>query len=532
MPTVRDATVGVLRRHGMTTMFANPGSTEITLLSELPDDLDFVLALHEGSVVGMATGWAISLDRPALVVLHTTAGLGNAVGALATARVNRAPLVVLVGQQDRRHLASEPFLTGRLDGLAGDYPVWTGRPARAQDVPGAIARAWHEAVHHRGPAIVIVPMDDWAAEADPGVLPAPAAVHSASTVDELALERLAEMLVGADSPALVVGAGADSAESWAALVALAERQGSPVWQESFGARAGFPQDHPLFAGHLPAGRSRLRAALSGHDVVLAVGAPVFRQYNYEPGEFVEPGTRLAVVTDDPDEAHRSPVELAVLGAPAAICAELAGRVPQRDADPMHRDVPVVSPPASGEPLRAKHVLAALAERLPRNAVLVEETPSSRPELHAMVPAREPLGFLSAAMGGLGFALPAATGVRLASRDRPVVAVVGDGSALYGIQALWSAAHYHCGVLFVVLANGRYAVMDRLAETHGSGKPPWPAFDEVSVSGMATALGCASRRIETHSELVAVFDEVLPTLAERTEPLLLDVAVAADPTFQP
>ena len=122
--TVRDATFDVFRRLGLTTIFANPGSTEVPFLTGLPDDIRFVLALHEGSVVGIATGWAIAGDRPALVNLHTTAGLGNAVGALATARVNRAPLVVLVGQQDRRHLALEPFLTGRLEGLAGDYPVW------------------------------------------------------------------------------------------------------------------------------------------------------------------------------------------------------------------------------------------------------------------------------------------------------------------------------------------------------------------------------------------------------------------------
>src|SRR3989440_7428718 len=137
----------------MTTVFANPGSTEVSLLTDLPDDLEFVLGLHEGSVVGLATGHTLATGRPTLVNLHTTAGLGNAVGALATARVNRAPLVVVVGQQDRRHLAQDPFLAGRLKHLAGDYPVWVDEPARAQDVPGAIDRAWHEAQTHRGPAI-------------------------------------------------------------------------------------------------------------------------------------------------------------------------------------------------------------------------------------------------------------------------------------------------------------------------------------------------------------------------------------------
>jgi benzoylformate decarboxylase len=530
--TVRDATFDVMRHHGLTTVFANPGSTEVSFLTGLPSDLRFVLALHEGSVVGMATGYAIASGRPAFVQLHTTAGLGNAVGALATARVNRAPLVVLVGQQDRRHLALEPFLAGRLEGLAGDYPVWTSMPLRAQDVPSAVSRAYFEAEAQRGPALVIVPMDDWASPCgDDEVLAAPVAVSRAHGVSGAEVAPLVSLLSAASSPALVVGAGADSFDTWEALVALAERLGCPVWQESFGARAGFPQDHRLFAGHLPAGRSRLRSVLAGHDLVLVVGAPAFRQYPYEPGPLVEPGTRIAVVTDDPTEAHHSPADLAVVAPLAPTVALLAAEVPSRPGSVvLSRKVPP-APPADGEPMRAAHVFAALAARLPADAVVVEESPSSRPDLHALIPARAPLGFLSAAMGGLGFALPAAAGVRLASPDRPVVALVGDGSSLYGVQALWSAARYGAGVLFVILANGRYAIMDRLAEGAG-GKPPWPSFEDVSLSGLAVALGCPARRIDTYADLLSTLDEVVPTLASRETPLVLDVSVVADPTFQP
>jgi benzoylformate decarboxylase len=529
--TVREATFAVLRERGLTTLFANPGSTEIRLLGNLPDDLRFVLGLHEGSVVGMATGWAIGRGEPALAILHTTAGLGSAVAALATARVNRAPLVVVVGQQDRRHLPLEPFLSGRLPGLAGDYPVWVDQPLRAQDVPGAVARAYHEAETGRGPALVIVPMDDWSAEAGAAYDRAAASrVVRARAADERAIVALAGMLAGARSPALVVGAGADDADTWEALVALAERIACPVWQESFGARAGFPQDHPHFAGHLPADRGRLRDTLAPHDVVLVVGAAAFRLYPYETGPLVKDGTRVAVVSDDPAEVHRSPVELAVLAPPAAVCAALGERVPARDGPPptpFARPAPPAAP-AEGEPLRAGHVLAALAERLPADAVVLEEAPSNRPELHARIAARAPLGFLSAAMGGLGFALPAATGVRMGRPDRPVVAVVGDGSSLYGIQALWSAAHYRVGALYVVLSNGGYAVMDRLMEQSG-GVAPWPGFS-VDVAGLARALGCPSRGVSEHEELVGALDEVLPGLASRDEPLLLDVAVAPDETF--
>jgi benzoylformate decarboxylase len=531
--SVRDATFDVWCEYGLTSIFANPGSTEIKLLADLPDDFRFVLALHEGSVIGMATGWAIGRGEPALAILHTTAGLGNAVGALATARVNRAPIVVVVGQQDRRHLASQPFLAGKLRDLAGEYPVWVDEPVRAQDVPGAIARAFHEATTARGPALVIVPMDDWLAEAAPaGERAAPRRVSRARASEPAVVAELAALLAASERPALVVGAGADDPGTWEALVELAERLVCPVWQESFSSRAGFPQDHRLFAGHLPADRTRLREVLAPHDLVLAVGAPVFRQYPFIPGAFAPEGTRIAMISDDPAEVHRSSAELAVLASPGVVCAELARLVPVRDGEPPAipaRPAPP-APPGTGEPMRAAHVFAAMAERLPRSAIVIEESPSSRPELLVRLPARESLGSISPAMGGLGFALPAAIGLRMALPGRPVVAIVGDGSSLYSIQSLWSAGQYHAGALFVILSNGGYAIMDRLAEQSG-GAPPWPGFT-IDVAALARALGCPSRTVREHAELLSVLDEVLPGLGARSEPLLLEVAIAPDLTFAP
>jgi benzoylformate decarboxylase len=204
-------------------------------------------------------------------------------------------------------------------------------------------------------------------------------------------------------------------------------------------------------------------------------------------------------------------------------------VPSRAAEPMEKE-PRRHSPSPDAPLRAADVLAAIAERLPRNAVVVEETPSSRPDLHALVPAREPMGFVSAAHGGLGFGLPASLGIRMARPDRPVVAILGDGSTIYGIQALWSAAHYRVGVLAIVMANGRYAIMHELARAHGAAKAggggtaPWPAFDEVSMHRIAEGFGSPARQVTTYTDLIGVLDEVLPTLADRQEPLVLEVVV--------
>jgi benzoylformate decarboxylase len=530
--TVRDAAFDVLRALGLTTIFSNPGSTEVPFLAGLPDDLSFVLGLHEGAVVAMAAGHALGRQAPALALLHSTPGLGNAVAALATARANRAPVVTVVGQQDRRHLALDPFLAGRLHGLAGEYPVHAEQPARPQDVPGALVRAYHEAQTHRGPAIVIVPMDDWLAPAgEPYETIGPARVIRSHGADPAAVEALAALLDQAESPAIVAGAGSDGAAGWAGLTALAEKLACPVFQEPFGGQAGFPQDHPRFAGHLPARRARLRETLAPHDVVLVAGTHAFRQYPFDPGPLVAEGTKVAVLTQDPAEAHRSPADLAVIGDPAATAAALAEAVDPREAPPPApwRPEPP-SPPTPGEPLRAGHVLQALADRLPRDAMLLEETPSSRPELHARIPATAPYGFISA-MGMLGFALPAAVGLKLARPERPVITVTGDGSSLYQILALWSAATYGAGALFVVLVNGGYAIMDRLAERTGS-HGPWPRVETVDIAAMARAQGCEALEIATHDELLARLDDVLPGLADRRTPLLLAVRVAQDDTFDP
>lgn len=523
---VREATLEVLRELRLTTVFANPGSTEVPFLVDLPRDFTFLLGLHEATVVGMATAHALVRDRPSLVNLHTTAGFGNAVGALATARVNRAPLVVLVGQQDRRHLAHQPFLAGELDGLAGRYPVWSDQPTRPQDVPGAVARAFHEARTHRGPAVVVVPMDDWAAPFDGG-LPraAPQEVHVGREPAPTAVAALAARIRDAEAPVVVVGAGADVPGGWAATAALVDQLRCPVWQEAFGARAGIRQDHPRFAGHLPARRGALRDALRDHDLVIALGAPVFRQYVYDRGPLVEPGTDVVVVTEDAAEAHASAASIAVVASIVTTCWALVEAVgARRDGEPPARQPRSVAVHDDEDRLTPAVLYAELDARLPPDTLLIEETPSSRRILQEMMPARRPLGFLSAAMGGLGFALPAAVGAKLADEDRPVVAVVGDGSSLYAIQAVWSAVHYGVGAVFVILANGGYVIMDHLARTHG-GRPPWPGFAELSVARIAEGFGCEARRATDGAELTEVLDTALDGLAGRDRPLLLEVEVA-------
>ena len=377
----------------------------------------------------------------------------------------------------------------------------------------------------RGPALVVVPMGDWNEPADDHAAGWPDRTLRAGVASPAEIAELADMINRAVSPALVVGRS-DDCESWEALVSLAERLRCPVWQESFARAAGFPQDHPQFAGHLPWRRRQIRETLAPHDLVVAVGTNAFRLYILDDtGPMVGENTRVAVLTDDPAEAHRSPCALAVVAPVASACAALAEDVDERDTEPpapLRRPAPP-PPPAAGDPLLPGHVYAALAERLPREAVIVEETPSSQPELYQRVPVRHPRGYVACGNGGLGFGVSGSVGLRMGNAERPVVGIVGDGSSMYAIQALWSAAHYEVGVLLLVMANGRYAVMDGLARAAGA-PAAWPAFGSIDIAGMARCLGCPAINVATHEQLLETFDEVLPDLAARREPLLIEIAL--------
>jgi benzoylformate decarboxylase len=531
--TVRDATFDVMRQLGMTRIFGNPGTTEIPFLVGLPDDLKFVMGLHEGSVVSIATGVALVTGEPQFVNLHTAPGLGNAINAIANARDLHAPLVLVVGQQDRAQLSIAPFLSGRaLERVAGEYPVWSSLPVRPQDVPAAVARAYWEALAHQGPALVVVPMGDWLQAAAPVAASFPASVVHPGAVSPAQLRPLAELLAQSQSPAIVTGGGNDSQAGWDATVRLAERLGCPVFHEPFSARASFPETHPQFAGHLDWRRRGIRDALAPYDTVLVLGTKAFLVYILEAEEpIVTPQTRVAVITSDSGEAHVSGCEIAVVGPVAPAVEALGGLVSERSGDvpvPVPgagRPAPVGAPEA-GEPLTASQVLSFVAERWPADGVLVEESPSSRPELLARFPARAPLGWLSNGNGGLGFGLGGAVGVRMAAPERPVMAVVGDGSAMFGIQALWSAAHYGVGVLMIVMSNGNYGVMDAQAGWQDK-RAPWPQFPGLDIAAIARGLGCPAARVETYEEMTETLGEALDGLAARSRPLLVEIVIAQD-----
>ena len=518
MATVREVTFDLLRAFGMTTIFGNPGSTELPFLKEFPDDFRYVLGLQEATALGMATGHAQGTGNAALVNLHTAPGLGNAMGAMVTAYLNKTPLVVTAGQQDRRHVALEPLLTGKLVDLAKPYVKRSYEPLRAEDVPFEIQRAYHTAMQPpRGPVFLSIPMDDWDAEVEPI---APREVSYRTAPDPADLERVAGILARAERPAMVVGPGVARTHTFRDVVDLAEKLRAAVWQEPVSALAGFPQGHRLFQGFLTFAQRQVAEQLSQYDVVLVLGAPVFTYYPYVPGPVVGEGTRVVQITDDPEEAARAAVGTSLTGDVSLAARSLLELLPETDRPaPPRRGAPPV--PEATSPMSVEYVMNAIADTLPGGVVVVDESTSSKVKLHRYVTVNDPEAYHTSAAGGLGFCLPASVGLKLAVPERPVVCVIGDGSVMYSIQALWSAAHYETAVPVVVINNRGYSILKGFRDAIGAGeKVPGLDLPGIDHTRIAEGFGCEAARVEDPQELYGALKRAFSS----DRPYLLDVMV--------
>jgi benzoylformate decarboxylase len=362
---------------------------------------------------------------------------------------------------------------------------------------------------------VSVPADDWAAEAEP--LPR----HDVSTAvrgDPGLLGTVGRALAAAARPAFVVGAAVDQERAFADVVALAELHRARVWAAPMSSRCSFPEDHPLFAGFLPPVRTGIVEQLAGHDVVLALGAPVFTFHVADSGPVLPPGTELFQLTDDPETAAWTPVGTSVLTSIGQGVRDLLTHPPltERLTPPARTLPPRVAETdgAIGQPL----LMQRLADLRPPDSVIVEEAPSSRPVMCEHLPNTGPESFYTCASGALGHGLPAAVGMALGRPGRRVVAVVGDGSAMYSVQALWSAAELGLPLTVIIVNNRSYATVERFAERFGIAKPVGTALPGLDFVGLARAQGCVAERVE-RAELLT---DALRTALTSPGPHLLEV----------
>lgn len=519
--SVRDACFDLCRRTGMTTMFGNPGSTELRMFRDWPTDFRYVLGLQESAAVGMAAGHAIGTGRAALVSLHSAGGVGHALGAVFNAHRDRVPMVITAGQQTRAMLPTRPFLSADEPAqFPRPYVRWSRQPERAEDVPAALAEAHLVAMTPPyGPVFLPIPEDDWDAPAEP--VP-PRELRTGFVGDPGGLQDLALALNAGRSPAIVAGPGVDEDGAWPEVVSLAERLRAPVWTAPMPSRACFPEDHPLFQGHLPPLRSRISALLDGHDVIVVIGAPVFTYHVHTEGPFLAEGTRLFQLDCDPVTAASAAVGTSVLTTVRAGTAALLGLVAESDRPaPPERVRPL--PPPLTDPMDPAAVIAALRDVLPADAVVVEEAPTHKDAIHDHLPIGRPGGYVTTGGGALGWGLPVAVGRALGTPGGRVVCLIGDGSIMYSVQALWTAARHHVPLTAIVLNNRGYAALKALGRRLAIPDVPGTDLPSIDLVTVAAGLGCAGGRVTRAAELHGALADAL----RHDGPYLLDVSVSAD-----
>ena len=498
--TVKQATLDLLRAFGIQKVFGNPGSTELPFLADWPDDIDYVLGLQEAAVIGMADGYAQATRNAGFVNLHSAAGVGNALGNIFTAHRNQTPLVITAGQQARSILPLQPFLYAeRASEFPRPYVKYSVEPARAEDVPAAIARAYYVAMQPPcGPTFVSVPIDDWTHQAQP--------VEARRVSRELgpdaeAMKALVAALSASRRPALVVGPGVDRAGAIDLMVRLAEKTRASVWVSPFSARCSFPERHPQLAGFLHASPGQLSDALREHDLVVVIGAPVFTFHVEGHASIFDGGTSIFQITDNSGAAAITPSGTSIIATMKPALTMLLELLPEtKRATPAGRVLPPA--PQAGDPIPVEYLLHALSTVMPEGAVLVEEAPSHRPAMQKFMPMRGQDSFCTMASGGLGFGLPAAVGMALGRPGVRTVCLIGDGSAMYSIQALWTAAQRKLPLTVVVINNAGYGAMRSFSQVMQVRNVPGLDLPGIDFVQLAHGMGCDAVRVSRSSELTA------------------------------
>ena len=533
MKTIRDVTFDLLREIGITTVFGNPGSTEETFLKNFPADFRYIQTLQEASAVGAADGYAQAMRKPAIVNVHTAAGLSNAMSNILTASLNKTPLIITAGNQTRDMLLMEPWLTNvEPSVLPKPWVKWSYEPVRAEDVPAAFMRAIATAMQPpAGPVFLSIPLDDWDQPANSVPVIRTVATRIGPDPDRIA--AFAEALSSARNPVLIYGAAIARGDGWNQAIALAEKLNVKVWAAPASERPPFPESHPLYAGGLPFAMGPLSEKLQGHDLAVVIGAPVFRYYPYVAGPYLPEGLRLLHITDDPAEAARAPVGDSLLCDAILALEELTKRAAIRATplEPIVTQPHRLAPHPASEPLTstdgtltAFQLFQALRANMPPETVLIEESPSNLGELHAAWPIEEPDSFYTFASGSLGWNLPAGVGIALAERDnqrnRPVLVVIGDGSLQYSIQALWTAAQHNLPILFVVLRNGEYAILQAFADLEEAPGMPGLDIPNLDIVSLGKGYGCTAVKATTLEEVRLACVEALV----RDGPTVLEVPI--------
>ena len=548
----RQAFLEILHAAGVEYIIGNPGTTELPLMDVLPDHPEFkyILTLQEGVAMAMADGYALASGKLGVLNVHVAPGLGNAMGMLYDAAKTAAPLLVTAGQQDGRYALTEPLLWGDMVRMVESMTKWAYQIERVADLPHALRRAIKVATTPpTGPVFLGLPMDIMMAEAELDIS-APSLIAPRIRGDLEAMQRAADLLAHAQHPLIIVGDEVAKTDALAELVAVAEALGAPVFAETVPNTTSFPSDHPLYQGFMARTQRGVRSVLQDADVVFTVGADMFTMSLYTEIDPFPPGVTWISLHVDPWEiAKNRPVEVGILGDPKATLAEFLPMLRSRldsaqqqaarqrtevlgraKAEALQRLAERAAEEAQRQPMSALVMNKVIADSVPQDIIVVDESITSGAGLREFLPRRHARDYFGLKGGGIGWGLPATMGAALAFPDRPVLGVIGDGSAMYSIQGLWTAARYGLRSIFVICNNSQYLILKRRLQAYNGPASKAQSYigidlnvPAIQFTGLARSLGVHAERVERPADLQQALKEAL----QRQGPTLIDVPLDSD-----
>jgi benzoylformate decarboxylase len=544
--TGRSAFLALLKDEGITHLFGNPGTTELPIMHALKDhpDLTYVMAMQESLVVAIADGYSRASGRLVACNVHVAPGLGNAMGSLYNAKFTGTPMILTAGQQEQGHGLMEPVLYGPLVQMAEPLVKWAVEVTRLEDLPRIVRRAAKIATTPpTGPVFISLPGDILNCEA--GIeLGRSTRVDTRVKPSDEALQALVARILKAQRPVIIAGDEIVKSDALREAAALAATLGAPAYQCSTPYGAHFLSESPCFMGALSRLQKQVREVLSPYDLMIVIGADPLRMSVYSEVDPLPDGLGIVQIgLVDGDLAKNYGAEIALKAdvketlralVPAlktAGGAALETRAKQGIAELASKNwtakrkaiVEQIAKAGSKSPIDPDFLTLQMVEAMPDNAILVDEGLTSGRQLLALRPHRDRYGYHALASGGIGWGLPASVGVSLANPQRPVVCFSGDGSAMYSIQALWTAAHHKLPLSVVIANNGGYRIIkQRLLAFHGDDHYVGMDFADppVDFAGIATALGLEAIRISEPSEL----KPKLSSAFGRPGPKLIEVMV--------
>jgi len=557
MPLIsgKRAFLELLRQEGVEVIFGNPGTTELPLMDALAVESlpRYVLGLQEGAVMAMAGGYAQASGRLTAVNIHVAPGLGNAMGMLYDAQKAGAPILVTAGQHDQSFSLTEPILWAELPEIARPFVKWAVEVRRLADLPRLLHRAAKTALAPpTGPVFLSIPGDILNAEAEID-LGRPTRVASRQRGDAAAIEAAAKLIAASQHPVIIAGDGVAQGDALGELVRLAEAIGAPVHLEGMDNTTPFPSTHPLFRGPITRLAPQIRKTLDQYDLLLSIGADLLTMSLPSETEAVPRTLKIIHLDSDPWQLGKNfPAEVAILADPKTALPELATAITTAMSDAQRSEAErrrialgaaigaeraALKARALAEagklPIQPLALWQAIGEMLPKDIVVVDETLSSAPGLRQLIAGEDSKSFFGMRGGGIGWGLPAAVGVKLALPHRPVLALIGDGSAMFNCQALWTAAHERLAVVFLILNNGAYRILKQRVNAlrgHAAQTGRYVAMDLddplIDFSALARSMGVRAERAETLDEV----RKALTAALAADGPSLIDVVL--DPSFSP